>query len=56
MKKEDQVNIESFYTNKFKEEVDQMEKDFIFKVNEFMAKTKERQTGKKKKGGKKKKK
>ncbi len=38
--------------------VDQMEKDFINNVNEFMAKTKERleRRGKKKKGGGKKKK
>jgi len=57
MKKEDHVNIEDHYTLKFKEEVDQMEKDFINKVNDFMAKTRERLERRgRKKGGKKKKK
>ena len=55
-RKKEREDIEMLYLNNFNENVKQMEEDFLNRVNQYYAETKERLSKKKKKKGKKKKK
>jgi hypothetical protein len=54
-RKKEREDIEMLYLNNFNENVKQMEEDFLNRVNQYYAETKERLSKKKKKGKKKKK-
>ena len=53
--KKEREDIEMLYLNNFNENVKKMEEDFLNRVNQYYAETKERLSKKKKKGKKKKK-
>ena len=54
-RKKEREDIEMLYLNNFNENVKKMEEDFLNRVNQYYAETKERLSKKKKKGKKKKK-